>query len=492
MKLGDLTELAAQNLREAILRNSLTTVGIAVGVASLVAMLSLGVGLQELINRRLESNGLFNTVLVRPQTSFNGNGQMQRNRDSGARPAGGQNGGPGRGLRDSDIVTKPLDVSTRQQLGQLPHVIDVYPEFRFTGDLRFGPSGHLTPITSLPASASSSDSLEDMQGHFFSSPNAHEVILQTDVAADLADSQHLQPADMIGKDLVLRYAGREPLTPPARSGTRAPASDRPADRPPDRAASPDDDVLGFSVISSRVSLRVVGIVTTEAVASGASAFGRSGGYVPVAVAEELGVVQGNDMGEVIRESTLGEGGRHYSNLTVRVERPADVPAVEDSVRQMGYSPFSLLDLTRNLRRLFAILDLLLGIFGSLALAVASLGIINTLVMAILERRREIGVLKALGASDKDVRQLFFAEAGVMGLLGGVMGVLLGWGIGHAIQAGTDYYLRQQQIPAENIWSVPVWLVASAIAFSLLVSLAAGIYPASRAARLDPVEALRYE
>jgi putative ABC transport system permease protein len=490
MKLGDLTELASQNLREAMLRNSLTTVGIAVGVASLVAMLSLGVGLQQLINRRLESNGLFNTVLVRPQTSFNGNGQMQRNRDSGARPTG--NGDQKSGRRDSDIVTKPLDVTTRQQLGQLPHVIDVYPEFRFTGDLRFGPAGHLTPITSLPISAAGSDSLDDMQGHFFSSPNAHEVILQTDVAADLADSQHLQPADMLGKDLVLRYAGREPLTPPDGSGARDRNPDRATDRAEDRAAAPDDDVLGFSVISSRVSLRVVGIVATEAVASGASAFGRSGAYVPVAVAEELGVVQGNDMGEVIRESTLGEAGRHYSNLTVRVERPADVPAVEDAVRQMGYSPFSLLDLTRNLRRLFAILDLLLGIFGSLALAVASLGIINTLVMAILERRREIGVLKALGASDKDVRQLFFAEAGVMGLLGGVLGVVLGWGIGHAIQLATNYYLSQQQIPPEDIWSVPVWLVASAIAFSLLVSLAAGIYPASRAARLDPVEALRYE
>ena len=97
-------------------------------------------------------------------------------------------------------------------------MIDVYPEFRFTGDLRFGPAGHLTSITSLPISASGSDSLDDMQGHFFSSPNAHEVILQTDVAADLADSQHLQPADMLGKDLVLRYAGREPLTPPAGSG----------------------------------------------------------------------------------------------------------------------------------------------------------------------------------------------------------------------------------------------------------------------------------
>ena len=226
MKLGDLTELASQNLREAMLRNSLTTVGIAVGVASLVAMLSLGIGLQQLINRRLESNGLFNTVLVRPQTSFNGNGQMQRNRDSGARPTGNGDQNAGR-RRDSDIVTKPLDVTTREQLGQLPHVIDVYPEFRFTGDLRFGPGGHLTPITSLPISAAGSDSLDDMQGHFFSSPNAHEVILQTDVAADLADSQHLQPADMLGKDLVLRYAGREPLTPPAGSGAR--------DRNPDRA-----------------------------------------------------------------------------------------------------------------------------------------------------------------------------------------------------------------------------------------------------------------
>jgi hypothetical protein len=488
MKLADLTELATQNLREAILRNSLTTVGIAVGVASLVAMLSLGVGLQELINRRLERNGLFDTVLVRPRTTFNATGQIRRNRDLGSN---GADNGPKRDQDDrgqadarpdlSNIVSRPLDKDSRRELAQLPHVLEVYPEFRFTGDLRFGEAGHLTQVTSLPQSASTSDGLEGMQGHFFSSPDAHEVILQADAASDLADSQHLQPADMMGKDLILRYAGREPL--PANTGNTGSR---------DRAAGPDDALTGFSIISSRISLRVVGIVDAETVASGANAFGRSGAYVPLAVAEELGVVQGNDMGEVVRESALGGNGQHYSNLTVRVEKPADVPAVEESVRQMGYAPFSLLDLTRNLRRLFAILDMLLGIFGSLALAVASLGIINTLVMAILERRREIGVLKALGASDKDVRQLFFAEAGVMGSLGGAGGVVLGWGIGRLIQLGTNYYLRQQQIPAENIWSVPIWLVVAAIAFSLLVSLGAGLYPASRAAQLDPVEALRYE
>jgi len=496
MKIGDLTELATQNLREALLRNSLTTLGIAVGVASLVAMLSLGVGLQALIDRRLERNGLFDTVLVRPRTTFNATGEIRRNRDLGADRANNQTAGRNqddsnrndrnssdarRDRSDADIISRPLDKDARRQLAQLPHVLEVYPEFRFTGDFRFGAAGHLTQVTSLPASASTSDGLEGMQGHFFSAPDSHEVILQADVAADLADSQHLQAAEMLGKDLVLRYAGREPLPAPS-----------PGSSARDRAASADDAAFGFSIISERLSVRVVGIVDAETVASGANAFGRSGAYVPLAVAEELGVVQGNDMGEVVRESALGGNGQHYSNLTVRVERPADVPAVEDSVRQLGYAPFSLLDLTRNLRRLFAILDLLLGIFGSLALAVASLGIINTLVMAILERRREIGVLKALGASDKDVRQLFFAEAGVMGLLGGVGGVALGWGIGRLIQLGTNYYLRQQQIPPENIWTVPVWLVAAAIVFSLAVSLGAGLYPASRAARLDPVDALRYE
>src|ERR1700722_413560 len=113
MKLGDLTELASQNLREAMLRNSLTTVGIAVGVASLVAMLSLGVGLQQLINRRLERNGLFDTVLVRPRTGFGPAGQLQRNRDSGAGQNANRNtdsgSAPRREPRDSDLASRPLD-----------------------------------------------------------------------------------------------------------------------------------------------------------------------------------------------------------------------------------------------------------------------------------------------------------------------------------------------------------------------------------------------
>jgi putative ABC transport system permease protein len=78
------------------------------------------------------------------------------------------------------------------------------------------------------------------------------------------------------------------------------------------------------------------------------------------------------------------------------------------------------------------------------------------------------------------------------LLGGVFGVGMGWAIGRAIHIGTTIYLKRQGVPSEDIWSVPWWLALGAIAFAILVSLAAGIVPASRAARLDPVEALRYE
>ena len=268
---------------------------------------------------------------------------------------------------------------------------------------------------------------------------------------------------------MLRYAERTPLA--AGSGANAEAG-------------------GFSIVPHEKKLRVVGIVTTEP-SAGLGTFGRGRLLIPLQLAEQLQATQTNDLRDLIRDTTASAK-KTYDNLTVRVKDAVDVKAAEDAIKKMGFSTFSLLDATRNLRLVFTVFDLLLLIFGSLALVVASLGIINTLVMAILERRREIGMLKALGAADRDVQRLFFAEAAAMGLLGGVVGVAIGWLIARALNFGTDVYLTRQQLPAITIVAVPWWMVAAAIAFSVAVSLAAGIYPASRAARLNPVEALRYE
>jgi putative ABC transport system permease protein len=469
MKLRDLTELAARNLREAVLRNSLTTLGIAVGVASLVAMLSLGVGLQELASTRLSRSGLFDAVFVTTQANMRAFGGPPR-------PAA---------ERASTQPARKLDDSARQQLAGIKNVVEVYPEVRFPTEVQFEGKPYMTTVAGIPASARSDGAFDDMKGSFFSGPESDEAILQIEFARDLSK----QTDSLIGKELVLRYAEKEPL-PADASTTATPAGKSAADASAakDSAADGAPASAGFSLVPREMKLRIIGVVETEP-ATGFGGFGRGRLLIPLQIAQNLRIAQPTDMREMLRGST---GKPTYESLTVRVSSPKAVQAVEDSIKNMGFGTFSILDATKNLRLFFTVFDLLLGIFGSLALTVASLGIINTLVMAILERRREIGILKALGAADRDVRRLFFAEAGAMGLLGGVLGVAIGWLIGRALTFATNVYLARQELPPIDLSSIPWWMVVGAIAFSFFVSLAAGMYPASRAARLNPVEALRYE
>jgi putative ABC transport system permease protein len=457
VKIADLTELALRNLREALLRNSLTTLGVGVGVASLVAMLSLGVGLQQFASKRLESSGLFNAVFVYSQSD------MQEFR--GPRST--------RGAATPPSESRQLDESARTELTRLPNVTEVYPQVRFMTEVRFANNPYPTSVAGVPDSARADGAFDGMQGRFFSGPNADEAILQSDFAKDLSNN----PSSLIGKDLILRYAERQSLS----SGDNSSGNSN-------SGAKNDSSNSGFSVVPHEKQLRIVGIVDTEP-EGGFGGFGRSRVFIPLPLAEHLSATDVSDLRQLVNGSSSG---RAYSSLTVRLKSATNVQNAENAIKNMGFATFSLLDTTKNLRLFFTVIDLLLGIFGSLALAVATLGIVNTLVMAILERRREIGVFKALGADDRDVKQLFFAEAGVMGFLGGIGGVFLGWLIGRALTFGTNVYLSRQNLPAVDISAVPLWLALGAIAFAVLVSLAAGLYPASRAARLNPVEALRYE
>jgi putative ABC transport system permease protein len=469
MKLPDLTELAVRNLRESLLRNSLTTVGISVGVASLVAMLSLGIGLQQLASRRLMKSGLFDTVVVTSRRDLrNFNREEERS-------------GPAPG--DSRILDEP----TRTEIEHLPNVVEAYPDIRFITELRYEDKPHLTTVAALPASARSNDAFEGVQGHFFSSDAAPEAILQKTFAEELLGRTPKPGLDetkvaelaapLLGKELTMRYAQREG------QGTAAKTA-------PENASNLGSEGLAgaaYSVISREEKLKIVGVADLDPESMRGPTRARV--FLPLKLAESLHVMQPTDLREISRSA----GGQPvYSSVSVRVKNPGKIQAVEDAIKKMGFNTFSILDASRSIQQFFKVLDVFLGIFGSLALAVAFIGIVNTLVMAILERRREIGIMKAIGASDSDVKKLFFAEAGAMGILGGIVGVALGWAIGQIINLGTNVYLKRQSFPPEHFWSVPWWLVAFAVLFSFLVSLAAGIYPAARAARLDPVQALRYE
>ena len=450
MKARDLTDLALRNLREAVFRNALTTLGVAVGVASLVAMLSLGVGLQQLASKRLSQSGLFDTIFVTPKNSFRGMGRPQRE----VQP---------------DKPPRALDADARKEIEKLPNIIEVYPQVRFFTEVRFNNKPYATVVAGMPDSSKNSGSFDGMQGRFFSSPTANEAILQVEFAKDLSE----KPDSLLGQDLILRYAERQALA--------ASATDPPS--------SPGEPSGGFSVVPKELRLKIVGVVETEP-AAGYGGYGNARLLMPLETAATLRAAQVNDLRDIVRDTSANK--TTYPSLSVRAKSPSQVDALESSIKALGFNTFSLLDASKSLRTFFSVFDLLLGIFGSLALAVATLGIVNTLVMAILERRREIGVLKALGAADSDVQQLFFVEAGVMGFLGGILGVLFGWLLGRALTFGTNVYLHRQNLNSIELSSVPWWLVLSALAFAVLVSLAAGFYPASRAAKLNPVDALRYE
>ena len=468
MKIPDLTELALRNLRESLLRNSLTTLGISVGVASLVAMLSLGIGLQQMASRRLVKSGLFDTVVVTSRRDLRGMGREE------------ERTGPTPG------ESRVLDEPARAEIEHLPNVLEAYPDIRFITELRYDDKPHLTMISALPSSAKSNDAFEGMQGAFFSSETAAEVILQKTFAEELLGKTPSRGVDetnvadlakpLLGKELTMRYAQR----------STGPTAQSPS---PD-AINPLDNSLAaaaYSVVSREQKLKIVGIADLDPESMRGPTRARV--FLPLKLAEGLHVMQPTDLREISRAASDQPV---YSSIGVRVKNPSQIQVVEDAIKKMGFNTFSILDATRSLRQFFAVLDVFLGIFGSLALAVASIGIVNTLVMAILERRREIGIMKAIGASDGDVKKLFFAEAGAMGILGGIFGVALGWTIGQAINLGTNIYLKRQGFPPEHFWAVPWGLVAFAVLFAFGVSLVSGLYPAGRAAKLDPVQALRYE
>jgi putative ABC transport system permease protein len=471
MKTYDLSELALRNLRESSLRNSLTTIGISVGVASLVAMLSLGIGLQKLATRHLAKSGLFDTVVVTSRRDLRGFSRDDEQRSTA-----------------SAAESRTLDEPARQEIEHLPDVLEAYPDIRFITELSYQDKPHLTMVSGIPDSARSNDAFAGIPGSFFSSETAPEVILQKSFALELlgktpppGQEDDVPVNDLakplLGQELTMRYAQR------VSSSTGEDAAKPGASTDPTPASSDE----GYSVISREQKLKIVGISDLDPDSMRGAARARV--FLPLKLAQDLRVMQPSD----VRDSMRGFNKQpSYSTISVRVKNPKQVEAVEQAIKKLGFNTFSILDATRSLRQFFAVLDLFLGIFGSLALAVASIGIVNTLVMAILERRREIGIMKAIGASDSDVKKLFFAEAGAMGLLGGVVGVALGWTIGHIINLGTNIYLKRQALPPESFWSVPWWLVGAAIVFAFIVSLVSGLYPAARAARLDPVQALRYE
>lgn len=420
LSFGDIVRTAVSNLGRRPVRNLLTAGGVLIGIVTLVAMVSFGVGVQREVQRNFESIGLEN-IFVTPQF------------------AEGDEFDPFAPLE----AAVPLTPELVAQIEGLPGVTAVTPQLRL-------PQGIDMTLTLGDASAavraseggesqfSFGASSDALAGATLGEGRTAGVVLVAGLA-DRLMSPGATYADLVGEPVELT------LTLP-RGETQTFAS----------------TIVG---VRDSFGSRTIDLGVQEREAMKAWWF---------------------DTPDILQT----EG---YDLLTVRTENLGRVTAVTEAIEDLGLQTQSLEAILDVANQVLSLLQALLGSVGGLALLVAALGVANTMMMAIYERTREIGVLKALGSSRSEIRSLFTVEAGLIGLIGGVFGLIFGTLLGKLVDWIAHRYLISEGVTGVGALSVvPLWLAVGALAFAALIGILAGLYPAARAARLDPVTALRHE
>ncbi len=188
----------------------------------------------------------------------------------------------------------------------------------------------------------------------------------------------------------------------------------------------------------------------------------------------------------------------YNSALVIAEDVTRTLEIADRINAMGYRSYTAQSFVQGINDFYLVLQIIFGGVGAISLLVAAIGIANTMAMAILERTREIGLMKAVGATNQNVLAILIGEAAGIGFIGGVGGVVVGWSLGQVINVLALVYMAGQATnaggppPASIAVHTPPWLLAFALVFATMIGLISGLYPALRAATLVPVEALKYE
>lgn len=474
MNISDLIKIGLANLWQTKLRSILTILGVVIGIAALSSMVSFGTGIQKNITDAFANNDLFTSMNVTPTKI-----DLEEL----------QNPSPEALKRAKESKKIPLTDSVLKVIKGIEGVALAHPEIIIPGKLSLGEMQEQTRIQALPPEIGRYKPYKDLiAGSFFSSDTAREIVLRwealknigliikdeeneyTMTRSDSAKGKQFASADtLIGKNISLITAtiNIERITKNPFSMISGKSS---------QAFGEDTTVLTIAGILERSNPFSTGNL-------------KGGAIIPSGIASSIPTVNFSSIWDILDES---DGKDQYSSIYVRVNGVGDLDRVRKAIEEMGLHVFTISDQLAEIKRGFLIMDAILGAIGVVALLIATLGIINTMVMSILERTREIGIMKAIGGSDREIRTIFFVEAGAIGLIGATFGLILGWLFTKVANLVINNYIIGQNETPVDLFYFPIWLIAGAITFSVLLSLAAGLYPASRAVRIDPVKALRHD
>ncbi len=448
MRFGDTLKIVTRNLRRRKGRTILTAIGVTIGTAAIVAMMSLAIGLKENAVKSVGRFGKLTEIEVYP--GYKANNQLN------------------------------LDDRIIAGIKQIPGVTAVMSKQSSSGtaEVEIGRKvGQGVQVIGLDTKEARNFEYQMAQGKYLGGARNEAVI------------SYNFPDFMGEKKKKSRKNKDSEFIPPP-----APGSGNPAARPVlvgksavIRLSKPMSS--GSSMETREYQVRIVGVLD-----QGQATWGGAIMHLPMEMVKEMNKWAGSAGAP---GGNAGGRGREnvYDNLVVKVPDRQQVEKVVEQIRQMGFNPQSPITQLKEINKAFMILQLIFGGIGAVSLLVATIGIINTMVMSILERTREIGIMKVLGATIPNVRNLFLLEAGTIGFFGGVSGIAISYGIAGIVNMIFLRFAMQQAPPGEpigNIAVIPLWLVLFALAFATVVGVLAGIYPALRAARLSPLNAIRQE
>lgn len=475
MRVSDMFAHSLGNLTRQKLRTLLTVFGVIVGTAAITLMVSLGIGLQAQTTEFFNRVDFLTSVQVFPQkrsTSFMSFG----------RPVpGGTN--------------MKLDDAAIAEFKKIPGVLTAYPALDFGSPLtvertvdgkKKATTGRFVQFIGIPQAAILPMYRDKtLAGSFWTEENPEErlAVVPADVLHDMGIGPPLPgrqkegetPAlkgdprwnELLGMEIKLQF------NVAVQKGDPPPKDD---EKKEDEKPKDEDPEMVTKTVTRR--FRIAAIYDSADIG------------LPMAPSVFIPLEQGKEILK-LRASRMQNPDSSYRSITVKVKDASMTDTVQRDIEGRGYGTMTIQDVVQVIGYVFVTLKAVLGAVASIGLIVAFFGIANTMIMAILERTREIGVMKALGARNAEIRRLFVMEAAAIGGVGALFGIGGGWAFGKALNLIVAWFVEKRGGPeGVYLFVVSPWLAGGTLAFAVVVAVIAGLYPAWRASRLDPVAALR--
>lgn len=445
MRFLDLLRMSSSNLLRRKLRTFLTVLGVVIGTASIVVMISLGLGLRKSTMDQIEKYGGLTTINVYSNEYWGGSGSSEE--------------------------VKRIDDAVVEEIAQIPHVELASPKLTIYVTAKQGVYEGNFQINGMTAEALRKMDLDIGEGELPPEDGSLQLFYGNQILTNFYNAKKneyywdtgvLPDVDLMNDPVFIIFDTDAYWQSKYNDGSGQVTA------PPKKYIIPTSGIMAGGVDDySENAYNVFADID--------------------ALKAQLKKVFKN---KVIPGQPQNKNGKpykelYYNEVYIRVDDMDNVTAVQQEIKNMGYEAYSNAEWMEQMQTQMGTIQMVLGGIGAVSLFVAAIGIANTMMMSIYERTKEIGVIKVLGCDMGNIRTMFLLEAGFIGFIGGIVGLILSYGISAVINVvAKDYY--------EGISYIPLWLVLVSLMFAVLVGMVAGFFPALRAMKLSPLAAIRNE